>query len=211
MDRSDHLSAFQVELATVFFSLDESKDFVVAGGAALLASDLISRPTQDLDLFAARPTAVVTQARDAFVRSLHDLSYDVVVVQEVPSFCRMVVSKAGEETVVDLSIDSPPVERPTITVLGPTLAPTELAGRKLLALFGRAEARDFADVYVLAKRFGTEALLEQARALDAGFDPAVLAQMLRTVTRFDHDEIPLPADVLSAALEFFSTWANDLS
>lgn len=37
-----------------------------------------------------------------------------------------------------------------MTLLGPTLVPLELAGRKLLALFGRAEARDFADVYVLA-------------------------------------------------------------
>jgi hypothetical protein len=31
----------------------------------------------------------------------------------------------------------------------------ELAGRKLLALFGRAEARDFAD-YVLEQRFGKD-------------------------------------------------------
>ena len=44
-----------------------------------------------------------------------------------------------------------------------------------------------------------------------GDDPAVLAQMLRTVNRFDRDEIPLPAAALPAALEFFSTWARELS
>ncbi len=49
---------------------------------------------------------------------------------------------------MDLAMDSPPHSRTTMTVLGPTLAPLELAGRTLLALFGRAEARDFADVYV---------------------------------------------------------------
>jgi predicted nucleotidyltransferase component of viral defense system len=35
---------------------------------------------------------------------------------------------------------------------GPTFALEELAGRKLLALFDRAEARDFADVYDIAQR-----------------------------------------------------------
>ncbi len=40
---------------------------------------------------------------------------------------------------VDLAIDSPPVNTAAMTVLGPSLAPEELAGRKLLALFGRAD------------------------------------------------------------------------
>lgn len=77
-----------------------------------------------------------------------------------------------------------------MTLLGPTLAPLELAGRKLLALFDRAEARDFADVYVLAQRFGKDALLEQARSLAAGFDLGVLVQMMETLGRFVDDEIP---------------------
>ena len=33
------------------------------------------------------------------------------------------------------------------------------AGHEFLALFDRAAARDFADVYVLARRFGKEALI----------------------------------------------------
>lgn len=112
---------------------------------------------------------------------------------------------------VDLAIDSPPHSRPIITVLGPTLAPLELAGRKLLALFGRAEARDFADVYVLTQRFGKAALIEQAQASDAGFDLGVLAQMVRTIERFDDQEIPLAADDLSIARTFFTDWAGELS
>lgn len=38
-------------------------------------------------------------------------------------------------------------------MVGPTFDPEELAGRKLTALFDRAAARDFADVFVLAQRF----------------------------------------------------------
>jgi hypothetical protein len=83
-----------------------------------------------------------------------------------------------------------------MTLLGPTLAPLELAGRKLLALFGRAEARDFADVHVLTERFGEDALLIEARAADPGFDEQVLAQMMTTLDRFTDDEIPASAEVV---------------
>lgn len=118
----------------------------------------------------------------------------------------MVVRRADEEVLVDLAIDSPPRTAPTVTVLGPTLAPPELAGRKLLALFGRAEARDFADVFLLAQRFGKEALLEQAESLDAGFDRTVLAQMVGTLGRFEDEEIPLGREDLRAAKTFFRAW-----
>lgn len=210
MDRRGQLTALQRDLAGIFFSLDVARDFLVAGGAALLASDLIARPTGDLDLFAARPTTSVTPAKDAFVEALHKRDYDVAVVQDAPTFCRMVVTRAGEETLVDLAIDSPPHGEPAATVLGPTLSPLELAGRKLLALFGRAEARDFADVYVLAQRFGKQTLLEQARALDAGFDVHVLPQMIGTLNRFEDHEIPLPANEHAEVRRFFAGWATEL-
>lgn len=111
---------------------------------------------------------------------------------------------------LDLALDSPPVAGPTMTVAGPTLSPMELAGRKLLALFGRAEARDFADVYVLVQRFGTAAILGQAALLDPGFGEATLAQMMRTIVRFNDDEIPLPAPDVPAAREFFDRWSQEV-
>ncbi len=122
----------------------------------------------------------------------------------------MIVARADEEVLVDLAIDSPPHSAPTMTVLGPTLAPVELAGRKLLALFGRAEARDFADVYLLTQRFGKDALLQQAESLDAGFDHTVLAQMMGTLDRFADDEIPLDQQDISRARAFFATWIEGL-
>lgn len=210
MDRPAQLTTLQLELAEIFFSLDEAKDFLVAGGAALVASNLVARPTEDLDLFAATPTTSVTAAKDAFTRVLRERGCDVVIVQDVSTFCRIIVSRTGEETLVDLAIDSPPRTRPTITILGPTLAPLELAGRKLLALFGRAEARDFADVYVLMQRFGKDALIEQAQALDPGFDLDVLAQMIATLSRFSDQEIPLDHEDLPAMRQFFTNWTREL-
>lgn len=210
MPRPKQLTGIQVEVAEAFFGLREAKGFHVAGGAALVASDLIARPTEDLDLFAGAPTTSVTVAKDALVEEIQGRGFDVAVVHDGPTFCRIVVTKGDDETLVDLAIDSPPHGRPVFTVLGPTLAPRELAGRKVLALFGRAEARDFADVYVLAQRFGKTALIEQAVELDSGFDHAVLAQMMRTLARFEDDELPLAAETVLRARAFFEDWASEI-
>lgn len=43
------LTAFQVEVARLFFGLPASEGFLLAGGGALLASGLTDRPTHDLD------------------------------------------------------------------------------------------------------------------------------------------------------------------
>lgn len=45
------LSAFQSEVARLFFALPASQGFLLAGGAALLAQHLTARPTEDLDFF----------------------------------------------------------------------------------------------------------------------------------------------------------------
>ena len=47
------LSAFQLEVARLFFALPASHGFLLAGGAALLAQHLTARPTEDLDFFTA--------------------------------------------------------------------------------------------------------------------------------------------------------------
>jgi hypothetical protein len=205
------LTPVQIEVARIFFQLQESDGYVLAGGAALLARNLISRPTEDLDLFTSSPATQVTPAKDALHAALQSHGFDVTVVQENPTFCRMALQRDGAEVLVDLGIDSPPTRAPTMTLLGPTLPALELAGRKLLALFGRAEARDFADVYVLSQRWSTDALMEQAHALDPGFDPTTLAQMLATMSRFTDDDIPLKADEVPAARSFFATWADELA
>jgi predicted nucleotidyltransferase component of viral defense system len=43
-----------------------------------------------------------------------------------------------------------------LTEVGPALGSDELAADKMLALFGRAEPRDFVDVYRLRRLYGRE-------------------------------------------------------
>jgi hypothetical protein len=64
-DRKPDLSAFQLEVARLFFALPASQGFLLAGGAALLAQHLTARPTEDLDFFTAPERGHVPAARDA--------------------------------------------------------------------------------------------------------------------------------------------------
>ena len=90
----------------------------------------------------------------------------------------MVIRSADSGVLIDLAVNAPPDLPASATPAGPTLAPEELAGNKLLALFDRAAARDFADIHILAHRFGKDVLLARAAQSDAGFDVRVLADMI---------------------------------
>lgn len=79
-----------------------------------------------------------------------------------------------------------------------------------MALFGRAEVRDFADVHLLAERFGKEALLAEATAADPGFDIAVLIQMMGSLDQFDDDEFPTDPEEVPGIRAFFRNWADGL-
>lgn len=56
-------TAFQIEVARMFFRLTASDGFLLAGGGALLASGLTSRPTKDLDFFGEKGRADVNEVR----------------------------------------------------------------------------------------------------------------------------------------------------
>jgi hypothetical protein len=79
-------------------------------------------------------------------------------------------------------------------------------------LFDRAAARDFADVYVLARLFSKDVLLARAAQIDAGFDVRVLGGMIATLNRFADDELPLSDGSSPAELRaFYAAWRAELA
>jgi hypothetical protein len=109
-----------------------------------------------------------------------------------------------EDLIVDIGVDSAPERIPLMCLLGPTYDTLELAGRKLLALFDRAEARDFTDVYALANLYGTNPILDVASHLDAGLTPDLLATSISTAHRFRSTEFPIPTGDVPDMLAFFT-------
>lgn len=156
------LTPTQVEVAQLFFSLPESEHFLAAGGAALVAAGLTNRPTGDLDLFTGEPGTVLP-AMEALIRAAAHQGWMAQVFRSSETYVRVIIT-ADEPVEIDLALDARPERPPVVTVLGPSLDPVELAGHKLLALFGRALPRDLADVYDLAQRFGTDEIVDTAGA-----------------------------------------------
>ena len=94
--------------------------------------------------------------------------------------------------------------------LGPTFDPLEHAARKALAVFDRAEARDFVDLYRLSTLFTKTEILALAQELDLDFDERVFGQSLRSISRFRDNALPCePADA-SVVRSFANDWANEL-
>jgi predicted nucleotidyltransferase component of viral defense system len=173
---------------------------------------LTARPTEDLDFFTSLERGQVRAARDALEAAAHQRGWTTQRIDESDTFCRIVIRSADSGVLVDLAVNAPPDLPASTTPAGPTLAPEELAGHKLLALFDRAAARDFADVYVLERRFGKAVMLTRAAQIDAGFDISVLADMIAPLDRFTDSEIPVPAGLSVAELRaFFATWRSELT
>ena len=202
---------FQLEVARLFFTLPASKGFLLAGGAALLAQHLTTRPTEDLDFFTSPERGHVPAARDALEAAARERGWSTERIHDSDTFCRLVIRSDTAEVLTDLAVDAPPDFPASPTAAGPTLASEELAGHKLLALFDRAAARDFVDVRLLAQRFGKDVLLARAAQIDAGFDTRILADMIVTLDRFADDEIPVPDGLSVSELRaFYVAWRSEL-
>jgi len=60
-------------------------------------------------------------------------------------------------------------------------------------------------------RFGRSRLLKDAKLIDPGFEPAVLAQMFTTLRRFRDDELPVDQDQIPALRGYFEDWGQELA
>ena len=104
-------------------------------------------------------------------------------IHDSDTFCRMVIRSADSGVLIDLAVNAPPDLPASDTPAGPTLAPEERRATSSSPWPDRAGALDFADIYILARCFGKEALLARAAQIDA-------ASTLRSARR--HDGHPRP-------------------
>jgi hypothetical protein len=198
----------QTAVAHLFFSLPESQGFFLAGGLALIVAGAVDRPTKDIDAFTS--SSDVPRAAAALETAGRERGWNVDRPKTVSTFARLVVETDRGPTMVELAQDSPPLRPPYASFLGPSLDIEDVAGSKVLALFSRAEARDFTDVRALARQFGKNRLLELAAERDLGFDRQVLAQMIGHMPALRDDRFPVPSEHLPELRAFFASWAEEL-
>lgn len=169
------LTPLQKEIASIVGRVLEGSDFALAGGAALISLGLVDRSTRDLDFFGSS-SRQLTEKLPFIIEALTELGLETKVDRQTANFTRLEVKGRGEETEIDFGIDYrlfPSLEG----THSPVLSERELAVDKVLAVFGRAEPRDFIDLAALLQFFEITDLFRDAVRKDQGFSPEVFAEM----------------------------------
>jgi predicted nucleotidyltransferase component of viral defense system len=157
--------------------MEESRAFYFTGAMALSAYHLHHRLSEDIDIFCPEENLIPIVSRK-LVPAFERERIEVKVVRSFGSFWEAVLREGPDELRFQLAYDTPFhlaefSEHDGVRVH----SLDDLAAGKLLALFARAEERDFIDVYLLVQEKGytIERLIELARAKDPGLDDYYLA------------------------------------
>ena len=183
------LSPFQIEVQQAISRAILGSDFALAGGGALISQGVVNRSTSDLDFFTTRPTDVKSFI-PLVVMQLRSEEFVVEIIQEAPTFVRLMVTRRELRTEVDFGHDARlfPTQRGEFT---PVLSTKELAVDKVLAIFGRTAARDFIDLAALTQFFELEDLFVLAKEKDRGFEPSVFLRATQRFEGFNESEFQL--------------------
>jgi hypothetical protein len=198
------LTALQERIAAIVATVPEASDFALAGGAALIVRGEVDRQTRDLDFFATNPAAV-NELLPRLEEALQGAGMAVERQQVRDGFVRLGVSMGGDQTTVDLCYDTR-IRPPEPSRLGLVMAGEDLAAGKLLALFSRALARDFVDVYFLSDRYGFGRLCDLAAEKDRGFDLGALADALGAMRRLSRDEFDVDDTTFERIKQAVTAW-----
>jgi len=198
------LTHLQQQVAQIVARVLAAEDVGLAGGGALISQGLVDRLTRDLDYFGA-PGFALSDFASQIIGALVEDGLEVEVKRQAATFYRLAIKSADDETELDLAIDArlfPLVG----SNLGRVLSPLELAIDKVLAIFGRAEPRDFVDLATMVEMFDLSELFDLARQKDPGFTPEAFASMSRRIEVLPRQEFDLDEDSYVALLSRVAIW-----
>lgn len=164
-------------------------EVALAGGNALMVHQVVSRHTEDVDLF-VRQVGNVAAAASEIEAALQAAGYSTQRLdaagdgdlselwpdlgEELAEW--EVTAPDGEHTVqLQAAYFETLAEPVTVPDLGPVLALDDLAGWKAVALANRMMARDYVDVAALLKRYTIAQLIALALERDPGLQEADFA------------------------------------
>jgi hypothetical protein len=193
---------FQQRLARIGLDAAERYGFALAGGYAVQAAGFLERPSEDIDLFTVweRRGEFETAAR-AIVDAYLAAGLSVQSERRHDTFTRLTVSDGAQTAKVELGVDLRANDPVRISV-GPVLHPDDAVANKVRALYERAVARDFIDIYAVLRsgRYDGPALLRLAERSDITFDRSAFADALGQAQMLDADDFA-PYAVLGEDLE----------
>jgi len=197
-----------------FFSGPLAKVFYLTGGTALARFYFHHRESLDLDLFTndLQQDFVLTNQQVLIV--LHALNLQITSQVITDTFIQYIaLDPDGTTLKIDLVKDVPVHFGDPIFQKGVRVDSLENIGsNKVLAVFGRTDAKDFIDLYWILQNSDLkfDVLYQQAREKDLGLSELYLAYALQNVEKirlFPRMLKPLPWEEIRA---FYLTLASEL-
>jgi len=170
----------------------------LAGGNALMVHEVVSRHTEDVDLFVQEVGNVVAAATEieaalqaaGYLTQRLDMAAGAGDLSDAwPEMGEElaeweVTAPDGEHTVqVQVAYFETLADPVTVPNLGPVLALDDLAGWKTVALANRMAARDYVDIAQLLKRYTVGQLIALALERDPGLQDADFADAMAHLDR----------------------------
>ena len=184
----------------------------LTGGTALSRGYFNHRYSDDLDLFMNQEEKYADYVQQLFNRleaaqAAHEFTIDYQRIRKYENFAQFFVIKPIAEEQIELKLD---VVNDIAAhyggfeqhaILGCIDSWQNILSNKLSALF-RFEAKDVADIWVIAKHrsFHWMSILEEAKTKEAGIDPIVLYEILKS---FPEDALKTVKWSMSVMLEPF--------
>ena len=188
------LNELHQRVATVALRVATRYGFALGGGNALIAHGLISRPTQDVDLFTNEESGVLAAA-GAVQAALRDAGF-ATEREDDPDSLGALIDGAGEG-LAEWTVTAPDGQQmmlqmaysdrtatPVPMDVGPVLSLEDVVGGKVCALAGRAEPRDYIDTAAVLRRYSAAEAIRLARRLDPGLDDRDFADAGRRLDRW---------------------------
>jgi hypothetical protein len=167
-------------VATVALRAATRYGFALGGGNALIAHGLITRPTQDVDLFTNEETGVEAAA-GSVETALREAGFDTDREDQSSGLSDIfedmdeglaewtVTARDGQRMMLQMAYFDRTAQPVTMDV-GPVLSLEDVVGGKVCALAGRAEPRDYIDTAASLGRYSIGQVIGLARDLDPGLD-----------------------------------------
>ncbi|WP_246636822.1 nucleotidyl transferase AbiEii/AbiGii toxin family protein [Actinoplanes hulinensis] len=180
---TDPVDAFHLQVARIALAVADRFGFALGGGLALILHGIVSRPTEDVDVFGeehcsvAAATAAVAAALAEAGIGVDQVHTSSDVVDGLDYLMTELVAYRPDGGMVRLSLGHLSRTRePVLLDIGRVMAVDDLIAWKVAALVNRAEVRDFVDVAAFLADHSPGTLLDLARTADPGlFDEDVAA------------------------------------
>jgi Nucleotidyl transferase AbiEii toxin, Type IV TA system len=181
-------------VATIALRVANRYGFALGGGNALIAHGLITRPTQDVDLF-TNEEAGVEAAAGSVEAALRNAGFETEREDTADGLSEMfegmddglaewtVTASDGQQIMLQMAYFDR-TRQPVTMDVGPVLSLEDVVGGKVCALAGRAEPRDYIDTAAALKRYSIQDAIRLARRLDPGLEDRDFADAARRLDQW---------------------------